>query len=87
MQPSDDPDLRFVHPPRRGSIGARSDPYGPARVNVHGMRGAPAAMSSTETTNFRCMTNLESDTQYRYEVIVKDEVWVVRLRPLPARHH
>jgi hypothetical protein len=30
----DDHDLRHVHPPRRESIGARSDPYGPARVNV-----------------------------------------------------
>ena len=27
----DDHDLRYVHPPRRESIGARSAPYGPAR--------------------------------------------------------
>lgn len=71
----DDTDLRFVHPPRRESIGARSDPYGPARVNVYDMKGALAATSGTETTNFCWMTNLEPETQYRYEVIVKDEVW------------
>ena len=28
-------DLRYVHPPRRESIGARSSPYGPARVTVY----------------------------------------------------
>ena len=38
----DDSDLRFVHPPRRESIGARSDPYGPARVNVYDAAGLPA---------------------------------------------
>ena len=30
----DDEDLQWVHPPRRESIGARSAPYGPARVEV-----------------------------------------------------
>ncbi len=71
----DDSDLRYVHPPRRESIGARSDPYGPARVNVYDMTGALAATAATETTNFCWMTNLRPDTQYRYEVIVKDEMW------------
>src|SRR5688572_30858770 len=71
----DDSDLRYVHPPRRESIGARSDPYGPARVNVYDMAGALAATAATETTNFCWMTNLRADTQYRYEVIVKGEVW------------
>jgi hypothetical protein len=36
----DDGDLRHVHPPRRESIGARSDPYGPARVDVFDADGA-----------------------------------------------
>src|SRR5919106_422081 len=71
----DDSDLRYVHPPRRESIGARSDPYGPARVNVYDMSGALAGTAATETTNFCRIPNLEPDTQYRYEVIVKDEVW------------
>ena len=35
----EDHDLRYVHPPRRESIGARSDPYGPARVNVYDLQG------------------------------------------------
>lgn len=71
----DDSDLRHVHPPRRESIGARSDPYGPARVNVYDMRGAMVTSSFTETTNFCWVTGLAADTRYRYEVIVKDERW------------
>jgi len=71
----DDRDLRHVHPPRRESIGARSDPYGPARVNVYDMNGALAATSFTETTNFCWIAGLASDTRYRYEVIVKDDTW------------
>jgi hypothetical protein len=30
----DDSDLKYVHPPRKDSIGACSAPYGPARVEV-----------------------------------------------------
>jgi tartrate-resistant acid phosphatase type 5 len=71
----DDSDLRYVHPPRRESIGARSDPYGPARVNVYDMSGTLAGTAATETTNFCRIPNLQPDTRYRYEVIVKDEVW------------
>ena len=71
----DDRDLRYVHPPRKESIGARSAPYGPARVNVYDASGALAATSATETTNFCWVTGLASDTRYRYEVIVKGEVW------------
>ena len=71
----DDRDLRHVHPPRRESIGARSDPYGPARVNVYAMDGTPAATSFTEATNFCWLAGLAPDTRYRYEVIVKDEIW------------
>jgi tartrate-resistant acid phosphatase type 5 len=71
----EDHDLRYVHPPRRESIGARSAPYGPARVNVYDASGALAATSVTETSNFCWVTGLEPDTAYRYEVLVKDEVW------------
>lgn len=46
----DDRDLRYVHPPRRESIGARSAPYGSTRVNVYGPGGELAAPSVTETT-------------------------------------
>jgi len=71
----DDSDLRYVHPPRRESIGARSDPYGPARVNVYDMQGTLAGTAATDTTNFCWITNLTPDTRYRYEVTVKDERW------------
>ena len=71
----DDSDLRYVHPPRRESIGARSDPYGPARVNVYDMRGALVSTTFVETCNYCWVTGLAPDTRYRYEVIVKDEIW------------
>jgi tartrate-resistant acid phosphatase type 5 len=71
----DDTDLRYVHPPRRESIGARSDPYGPARVNVYQVDGQLAATSFVETCNWCWVTGLKPDTRYRYEVIVKDEMW------------
>ena len=71
----EDHDLRYVHPPRRESIGARSAPYGEARVNVYRTDGTLAATSVTATTNFCWATGLESDTRYRYEVLVNGEVW------------
>jgi tartrate-resistant acid phosphatase type 5 len=71
----DDRDLRYVHPPRQESIGARSAPYGPARVNVYDSAGTLAATAATDATNFCWISGLAPDTQYRYEVIVKDEVW------------
>ena len=71
----DDRDLHYVHPPRRESIGARSAPYGPARVNVFTMTGALAATALTETTNFCWVSGLEPDTSYRYEVIVSGQSW------------
>lgn len=73
----DDRDLRHVHPPRHESIGARSDPYGPARVNVYDASGALVSTSFTETTNFCWVTGLSPDTEYRYEVLVKNEAWGV----------
>jgi tartrate-resistant acid phosphatase type 5 len=71
----DDRDLRYVHPPRQESIGARSAPYGPARVNVYDMDGTLAGAASTDTTNFCWVNGLTPDTKYRYEVIVHDEAW------------
>ena len=71
----DDHDLRYVHPPRRDSIGARSAPYGPAQVNVYALDGTLAATASTDTTNFCWITGLQPDTRYRYEVSVKGERW------------
>ena len=61
----EDHDLRYVHPPRRESIGARSAAYGRARVNVYTMNGELAATGFTETCNFCWVTGLEPDTRYR----------------------
>jgi tartrate-resistant acid phosphatase type 5 len=71
----DDRDLRYVHPPRQESIGARSAPYGPARVNVYDAAGKLAATAATDRTNFCWVTGLAADTRYRYEVLVSDERW------------
>ena len=71
----EDHDLRYVHPPRRESIGARSAPYGEARVNVYRADDTLAATGVSETTNFCWVSGLEPDTRYRYEVLVNGEVW------------
>jgi tartrate-resistant acid phosphatase type 5 len=71
----DDRDLRHVHPPRRDSIGARSSPYGPARVNVFALDGSLVASAVTETTNYCWIAGLQADTAYRYEVLVNGEPW------------
>jgi len=74
----DDRDLRHVHPPRRESIGARSDPYGPARVNVYDeLSGSLVATAFTEASNYCWIGGLAPDTNYRYEVLVKGEPWGV----------
>jgi predicted phosphodiesterase len=70
-----DHDLKHVHPPRRESIGARSAPYGPARVNVFAIDGSLAATGFASTTNFCWVNGLEPDTRYRYDVVVDDEPW------------
>jgi hypothetical protein len=72
----DDRDLRHVHPPRRESIGARSDPYGPARVNVYDeLSGSLVATAFTEASNYCWIAGLAPNTNYRYEVLVKGEPW------------
>jgi hypothetical protein len=71
----EDHDLRYVHPPRRESIGARSAAYGPGQVNVYDLDGRLAATSATGSSNFCWITGLQPDTRYRYEVIVKGERW------------
>jgi hypothetical protein len=71
----DDGDLKYVHPPRRESIGARSEPYGPAVVRVFDAGGALACENSTLATNWCWITGLRPDMRYRYEVLVKDEPW------------
>ena len=71
----DDDDLKYVHPPRKDSIGARSAPYGPARVEVYDRHGAVVSASQTEATNHCWVTGLAADTEYSYKVFVKGEEW------------
>jgi hypothetical protein len=71
----DDEDLKYVHPPRKDSIGAKSAPYGPARVEAYDSNGARVATAKTEASNHCWLTGLSPDTEYIYKVFVKDEEW------------
>lgn len=72
----DDGDLDHVFPPRHETIGERSEPYGPAEVRVFDVaRGELCGLALTETANHVEITGLRSDTEYRYEVRVKGELW------------
>ena len=71
----DDQDLKFVHPPRKDSIGAQSAPYGPARVEVYDSAGAVVATAKTDTANHCWISGLAPDTEYTYKVFVKDQEW------------
>lgn len=71
----DDADLDSVHPPRSSSIGARSAPYGPGRVEVLDDSGRVVATGETTTANHCWVSGLEPDTVYRYRVIVNGREW------------
>jgi hypothetical protein len=71
----DDRDLKYVHPPRRDSIGARSAPYGPARVEVYDGAGSLVAVAESEAANHCWVAGLGPDTEYTYRVFVKGEEW------------
>ena len=66
----DDRELDHVHPPRSQSIGARSFPYGPARVEVTDAEGQVVAAGETRTANHVWVAGLRPDTEYRYRVFV-----------------
>ena len=71
----DDDDLKYVHPPRKDSIGALSAPYGPARVEVYDANGSVIAVSKTEGANHCWVSGLSPNTEYTYKVFVKDGEW------------
>jgi len=71
----DDEDLQWVHPPRCESIGCRSSPYGPARVEVRDEQGHLAAEALTNACNHCAIAGLKPDTRYTYTVTVKHELW------------
>lgn len=71
----DDDDLKYVHPPRKDSIGACSAPYGPARVEAYDTAGARVCSAQTQVTNHCWLTGLAADTEYTYKVFIKGEEW------------
>ena len=71
----DDSNLRHVHPPRRETIGARSEPYGKARVEAFDSAGNLVAFAETTTTTHVWITGLSPGTEYTYRVIVNNEEW------------
>ena len=71
----DDGDLKHVHPPRHETIGASSEPYGNARVEVFDSSGGLAGFAETATANHVWITGLSPDTEYTYRVMVNDEEW------------
>jgi tartrate-resistant acid phosphatase type 5 len=71
----DDDDLKHVHPPRHQTVGARSEPYGKAKVEVMNRAGTVVASGFTETANHCWVSGLEPNTEYTYRVIVNDEEW------------
>jgi tartrate-resistant acid phosphatase type 5 len=83
----DDEELKYIHPPRKDSIGACSQPYGPGRVEVFNAAGDLVAVAKTEGTNHCWVTGLQPDTEYTYKVLVKSEEWATGLRwDWSARH-
>jgi len=71
----DDHDLKYVHPPRKDSIGALSAPYGPARVEVYDKAGVLTSVAKTEVANHCWLPGLKPETEYTYKVFVKNEEW------------
>lgn len=80
MKLVDPDDLKHIHPPRKDTIGARSAPYGPARVEVLDAQGTRVAVALTETTNHCWLTGWQPDTGYSYRVIVNEEEWAEGVR-------
>ena len=77
----DPDDLRHIHPPRKDTIGARSAPYGPARVEV---LDAVAASKSPSLGRTRPTIAGSPDCiptpRTLYRVIVNDEEWASGVR-------
>ena len=71
----DDDDLKYVHPPRKDSIGAQSAPYGPARVEVYDASGKLVSCAQTEVANHCWVAGLSPDTEYTYRILIKGQEW------------
>jgi hypothetical protein len=71
----DDEELAAVAPtPRSETIGAGSEPFGHATVEVE-CDGRVLARAATEDHNHLWITGLEPDTEYRYRVLVDGRPW------------
>jgi tartrate-resistant acid phosphatase type 5 len=62
--------------PRSGTIGASSEPFGRAVVEVL-REGRTVARVETSEHNHAWVRGLEPDVEYRYRVVVDDEQWAV----------
>jgi tartrate-resistant acid phosphatase type 5 len=60
--------------PGSGTIGARSEPFGRAVVEVE-RNGRVVARAKTSERNHVWVQGLEPDTEYRYRVLVDDRPW------------
>jgi tartrate-resistant acid phosphatase type 5 len=80
MKLLDDDDLDAIHPPREQSIGARSETYGDALVEVFDSAGVVVSSTTVSSQNYCWVHNLEPNTEYRYVVTVKGEVWARDIR-------
>jgi tartrate-resistant acid phosphatase type 5 len=71
----DDEELADVAgPDRSGTIGASSEPFGAAVVEVE-RRGEVVAREETSEANYAWIQGLEPDTEYGYRVLVDGEEW------------
>lgn len=71
----DDEQLHRIEPGRSESIGARSAPYGDARVQVFDDDGRVVASAETSEANHVWVRGLRPATTYRYEVTVDGRPW------------
>ncbi|MEK6322925.1 MAG: metallophosphoesterase [Acidobacteriota bacterium] len=72
----DDSDLEHIHPPRRQTIGASSEPFGQTVVEVReASTGKLANVAETSTANNVLVTGLSPDTEYTYKITVNNEEW------------
>ncbi|MGY1721292.1 metallophosphoesterase [Blastococcus sp. SYSU DS0552] len=70
-----DAELAEVDPGRTGSIGADSEPYGDAVVEVLDPTGAVVARARTGTANRVWVEGLRPDTEYGYRITVDGRPW------------
>ena len=72
----DDSDLKHINPPRHQTIGASSEPFGDAVVEVReASSGQIVALEKTDIANHVFVTGLQPDTEYTYKITVNGEEW------------